>query len=106
MASRGESKRDIVERGFVEWVDGLKLGGGEEAAVVEEGEVDMTGGSARSAVGRQEMIEGVRRLLEELCRSGVVAFSLYLQRMIARGETEERGPGVVSCADTSNIRHR
>ena len=97
MALRGEGKSDIVERGFVDWVDGLKLGGGEET-VVEEGEVDMTGATKRGAEGRKDAVEGVRRLLEELCRSGVVAFSLYLQRMIARGETEERGEGIVSPA--------
>lgn len=85
-----------MEKGFVEWVDGLVLPG-EEAEEKEEGEEEEENG-AKVGKGskRDEMVEGVRRLLEELCRSGVVAFSLYLQRMIARGETEERGEGVVS----------
>jgi mediator of RNA polymerase II transcription subunit 12 len=57
-----------VEKAFIEWVD--RGGGGDDGG------------------------EG-RMLLEELIRVGVVSYSLYLQRMIARGETEERADGKV-----------
>ncbi|ORY57990.1 hypothetical protein BCR35DRAFT_309518 [Leucosporidium creatinivorum] len=99
MRARGEEgvRGGEVERGFVEWVDALVLETPEEEK--EEGEEDEEeegGVEAEKERGnkREERVESVRRLLEELCRSGVVAFSLYLQRMIARGETEERGEGV------------
>ncbi|KAK4057288.1 RNA polymerase II mediator complex subunit [Microbotryomycetes sp. JL221] len=58
-----------VETNFIEWVDkGASCGG-----------------------SRRGSDESIRMLLEELIRVRVVSFSLYLQRMIARGETEWTG---------------
>lgn len=62
-----------VEAGFMKWVDG--------------------------SVPERRRTGVVRGLLSELIRVGAVSYSLYLQRMIARGETEER-EGVVRCCSS------
>ncbi|CDR41846.1 hypothetical protein NBRC10512_000868 [Rhodotorula toruloides] len=64
----GEARVPSVEDAFVKWVD-------ERFAASEEG-------------GSQTLRGSVRSLLEELLRAGVVSYGAYLQRMIARGETE------------------
>ena len=74
-----------VEAGFMKWVDG--------------------------SVPERRRAGVVRELLSELIRVRAVSYSLYLQRMIARGETEERegvvspsgfewGRGLMRCAGT------
>lgn len=70
--SSGSTRTD-VEAAFINWIDN-NMGG------VRVGTTD----------------GGVLKLLEELIRVGVISYSLYLQRMIARGETEDR-EGVVRC---------
>lgn len=44
--------------------------------------------------GAREGIEQRRLLLAELIGRGVIEYAFYLQRMIARGETETRGTKV------------
>ncbi|EGU12079.1 Proteophosphoglycan ppg4 [Rhodotorula toruloides ATCC 204091] len=65
----GEARVPSVEDAFVKWVDERF------ATPSAEG-------------GTQTLRELVRLLLEELLRAGVVSYGAYLQRMIARGETE------------------
>lgn len=76
-----EEKGVDVEKAFIGWTDAGMGYGGSAENVVEEG-----------------LMRRVTKLLEELIQSGVMSYSLYLQRMIARGETEDR-PGKVSSSD-------
>lgn len=63
-----------VEDAFVKWVDERFSGAAE----------------TQSQSQSQSLRESVRLLLEELLRARVVSYGAYLQRMIARGETERR----------------
>lgn len=62
-----EREKVDVERSFMDWID-------------------------RTTEWTKKGLKAVHSLLAELIRRGVLSYSLYLQRMIARGETEERGP--------------
>ncbi|SCV69709.1 BQ2448_1103 [Microbotryum intermedium] len=65
-----EQPRVDIERVFIDWIDqGARTGGARKAG--DEG-------------------AEIRLLLEELIRCNVIGYSSYLQRMIARGETEEK----------------
>ncbi|KAM0789234.1 hypothetical protein ACM66B_000077 [Microbotryomycetes sp. NB124-2] len=63
---QGLTPSDAVETTFIEWIDKQATSGG----------------------SRRGSEDDIRLLFEELIRVGVLSFSLYLQRMIARGETE------------------
>ncbi|KDE04123.1 hypothetical protein MVLG_05415 [Microbotryum lychnidis-dioicae p1A1 Lamole] len=64
-----EQPRVDIERVFIDWIDSGARTGGARKAGDEDAEI--------------------RLLLEELIRCNVIGYSSYLQRMIARGETEE-----------------
>lgn len=81
--AKGEKRCD-VEKAFIDWVDAL---GGARGSEGEDDE-DLVEQQA------QEVLRAVRGLLEQLIRVGVVSYALYLQRMIARGDTVERGGAV------------
>ncbi|GEM07901.1 mediator complex, subunit Med12 [Rhodotorula toruloides] len=65
-SAREGARVPSVEDAFVKWVDGRVVSGGDS----------------------EGLRDSVRLLLEELLRAGVVSYGAYLQRMIARGETE------------------
>jgi mediator of RNA polymerase II transcription subunit 12 len=66
-ASALDREKVDVERSFMDWID-------------------------RTTEWTEKGLKAVHSLLAELIRRGVLSYSLYFQRMIARGETEERGP--------------
>ncbi|GAA6058404.1 hypothetical protein JCM3770_005204 [Rhodotorula araucariae] len=71
-----------VEDAFVRWVD-------------ERFPSSATAIAATAVIGAPTLPqrEGVRSLAEELLRAGVMSYGAYLQRLIARGETEPRAAG-------------
>lgn len=84
--THGNPKLDI-EKLFIEWVDDSVLENAGKHTSAEESSHKPTRGASSS-------LEDTCRLLEELVRQDVLSFSLYMQRMIARGETEPRRDGV------------
>lgn len=82
----GRPKLDIAKL-FIDWVDASVI----DTSMCQGGQSD-----ARNKPSHRPecSIQDACILLEELVRQDVLSFSLYMQRMIARGETEPRRDGV------------
>ncbi|BGP16920.1 RNA polymerase II mediator complex subunit [Rhodosporidiobolus nylandii] len=77
--------RVSVEDAFVRWVDEQFPASTTVPTTPAPGSAAP---SSASGAGKMER-DDVRALAEELIRAGVLSYGAYLQRMIARGETEE-----------------